>query len=53
MRTCGAKWLVDGLVKAGLLVDDSDQWAAVEYEQHLSRAYPQVIPFTAIFITYG
>lgn len=31
----GAKGLIDCLVRAGLLVDDSDRWAAISYEQGL------------------
>ena len=31
----GAKGLVDCLVRAGLLVDDSDRWASISYDQGL------------------
>ena len=34
----GCKGLIDGLVRAGLLVDDSDQWIAAEYRQALRSA---------------
>ena len=35
----GCKGLIDGLVKAGLLVDDSMEWMAAEYRQEL-RSHP-------------
>lgn len=31
----GAKGLIDCLVRAGLLVDDSDRWASISYDQGL------------------
>lgn len=31
----GAKGMVDCLVRAGLLVDDSDRWCAISYHQRL------------------
>ena len=36
----GCKSLTDGVTKAGALVDDSDKWAFISYEQHLLRDMP-------------
>lgn len=36
----GAKGLIDCLVRAGLLVDDSDRWASISYHQRL-RSHPE------------
>lgn len=36
----GCKGLIDGLVRAGLLVDDSSTWAAFAYRQELASASP-------------
>ncbi len=36
----GCKGLIDGLVAAGLLVDDSTAWVSVLYAQHLASRSP-------------
>jgi hypothetical protein len=36
----GCKSLNDGLVRAGLLVDDSDRWATFTYRQHVLSEMP-------------
>lgn len=33
----GAKGAIDALVQNGLLVDDSDQWAQIDYRQELAK----------------
>lgn len=48
----GCKGLIDGLVRAGLLVDDSRQWATFTYAQDLASASPlgKGVPCTLIEI---
>jgi hypothetical protein len=46
----GAKLVVDALVKAGLLVDDSDDWAEIEYRQLSFRNSPTGLPCTEFSI---
>ena len=40
----GAKGLVDCLVRAGLLVDDSDRWCSITYHQRLRSHENNPIP---------
>lgn len=54
----GCKYLVDAIVRRQLLKDDSDQWAAITYEQRLlSELTPDLIakhgrvPVTVLEIT--
>jgi len=47
----GAKACVDGLVDAGLLVDDRDTMAAITYEQHAAGKSPTKKPCTIITVT--
>lgn len=50
----GCKGLVDALVTAGLLVDDSEKWVKVRYGQVLVSQMPGAsAPFTEIEITEG
>jgi len=44
----GAKGLIDAMVHARLLHDDSDQWMDAEYHQALSSESPTGRPFTHI-----
>jgi hypothetical protein len=40
----GAKGLIDCLVRAGLLVDDSDRWCSISYAQRLRSHAENPIP---------
>lgn len=48
----GCKGLIDGMVRAGLLVDDSQKWATFTYRQELASASPmgRGVPCTVIDI---
>lgn len=46
----GAKALVDALVAAGVLVDDSDRWAAITYDQGLHMRAGYAVPTTVVSI---
>lgn len=46
----GAKPCVDGLVDAGLLVDDRDSMATITYEQQVASKSPTGLPHTTIQI---
>lgn len=47
----GCKGLIDGLVRAGLLVDDSRQWATFTYAEDVASKTPTRRPSTRITIT--
>lgn len=47
----GCKGLIDGLVRAGLLVDDSRQWATFTYAEDVASKSPTRKPCTRIQIT--
>ena len=49
----GCKGLVDALVTAGLLVDDSEKWARFEYAQDLASVLKHKTPMTGITISEG
>jgi hypothetical protein len=46
----GAKPCVDGIKRSGLLVDDSDRWCHIEYEQHLAKESPTKKPCTVVML---
>jgi len=46
----GAKPCVDGIKRSGLLVDDSDRWCHIEYEQHLAKKSPTGKPCTVVML---
>lgn len=46
----GAKSLIDGLVHAKLLVDDSTKWAEFVYHQEVASKSPTGKPCTTILI---
>lgn len=48
----GCKGLIDGLVRAKVLVDDSTKWATFEYHQYLASKSPlgRGVPCTSIQI---
>ena len=47
----GCKGLIDAIKRAGLLVDDSDQWMRAEYWQSKASESPTGKPYTIITIT--
>jgi hypothetical protein len=47
----GAKACVDGMVDAGLLVDDRDTMARITYEQHAAGKSPNRRPCTILTVT--
>ncbi len=47
----GCKGLIDGLVRAGLLVDDSREWATFLYAEDVASLSPTKKPATRIIIT--
>jgi hypothetical protein len=46
----GCKGLIDGLVRAGLLVDDSREWATFTYVEDVASKSPTRKPCTRILI---
>lgn len=48
----GCKGLIDGLVRSGLLVDDSSQWASFAYHQETAQHSPVApgVPCTVVEI---
>lgn len=47
----GCKGLIDGLVRAGLLVDDSREWASFTYAEDVASKSPTRQPCVRITIT--
>lgn len=47
----GAKGWVDAIKRAGLIVDDSDKWAEIKYEQFTLKHSPTGKPCTIIRIS--
>lgn len=47
----GAKAPIDGLVDAGLLLDDRDTKARITYEQHVRSAHPNKQACTVLVVT--
>ena len=48
----GCKGLIDALVNAQLLHDDSDLWMEAEYHQELASKSPTGKPYTIVQITH-
>jgi hypothetical protein len=46
----GAKKPIDGIKRSGLIVDDSDRWCHIEYEQHLAKESPTKKPCTVVML---
>jgi hypothetical protein len=46
----GCKGMVDGLVSAGLLVDDSTEWVRIQYFQDVAKNHPTGLPCTMITV---
>ena len=47
----GAKSVIDGMVDAGLLIDDRDSLARITYEQRVASKSPTKKPHTTIIVT--
>ncbi len=46
----GAKYAVDAIKRCGLLIDDSDKWVTLTYEQSVASKSPTKKPCTRITI---